>query len=252
MSFSDLTNHVALVTGASGGLGKVIAHELAMAGATVAVHYFRDEDGALETARHLKPNANPHHVFQADLSIDEVDEVSKALIEQVKFKLSDITILVNNAADQILSSINEMDSESWSAMQNSTLRSAVSLSRAASVQMLPGSSIINISSVEAVAPFINHSHYAAAKAGLEAFTKSSAKEFAKGGIRVNAVRPGLIDRENLEIDWPAGLSEWNARSALARPVGAQEVANAVRFLASESASGITGEILTVDAGWLIG
>ncbi|MGA0986509.1 MAG: SDR family NAD(P)-dependent oxidoreductase, partial [Candidatus Nanopelagicales bacterium] len=112
MSFADLTNHVALVTGASGGLGKVIAHELAMAGATVAVHYFRDEDGALETARHLKPNANPHHVFQADLSIDEVDEVSKALIEQVKFKLSDITILVNNAADQILSSINEMDSES--------------------------------------------------------------------------------------------------------------------------------------------
>lgn len=252
MSFADLNNHVALVTGASGELGRVIASELAMAGASVAVHYFRDEAGALETARHLNPNASPHQVFQADLSTEEVDEVSKALIEQVKLKLGDITIVVNNAADQILSSINEMDSDSWSAMQNSTLRSAVALSRAASAQMLPGSSIVNISSVEAVAPFTNHSHYAAAKAGLEAFTKSSAKEFAKGGIRVNAVRPGLIDRENLELDWPAGLSAWNARSVLARPVGAQEVANAVRFLASEAASGITGEILTVDAGWLIG
>lgn len=252
MSFADLSNHVALVTGASGGLGRELAKELASAGASVAVHYFRDEAGALETAKHLPANSGPHHVFQADLSTDQVDEVSKALIKEVKFKLGDITILVNNAADQILSSINEMDSEDWSAMQNATLRSAVALSRAASGEMLPSSSIINISSVEAIAPFINHSHYAAAKAGLEAFTKASAKEFAKGGIRVNAVRSGLIDRENLEIDWPEGVSAWNQRSVLARPVKAQEVASAVRFLASESASGITGEILTVDAGWLIG
>lgn len=252
MSFADLSNHVALVTGASGDLGRELAKELASAGASVAVHYFRDEAGALETAKHLPTNSGPHHVFQADLSTDEVDEVSKALIKEVKFKLGDITILVNNAADQILSSINEMDSEDWSAMQNATLRSAVALSRVASGEMLPGSSIVNISSVEAVSPFINHSHYAAAKAGLEAFTKSSAKEFAKGGIRVNAVRSGLIDRENLEIDWPEGVSAWNQRSVLARPVKAQEVAGAVRFLASESASGITGEILTVDAGWLIG
>lgn len=252
MSFADLSNHVALVTGASGDLGRELAKELASAGASVAVHYFRDEAGALETAKHLPTISGPHHVFQADLSTDEVDEVSKALIKEVKFKLGDITILVNNAADQILSSINEMDSEDWSAMQNATLRSAVALSRVASGEMLPGSSIVNISSVEAVSPFINHSHYAAAKAGLEAFTKSSAKEFAKGGIRVNAVRSGLIDRENLEIDWPEGVSAWNQRSVLARPVKAQEVAGAVRFLASESASGITGEILTVDAGWLIG
>ncbi|MFY9326021.1 MAG: SDR family oxidoreductase [Candidatus Nanopelagicales bacterium] len=252
MSFADLSNHVALVTGASGDLGRELAKELASAGASVAVHYFRDEAGALETAKHLPTNSGPHHVFQADLSTDEVDEVSKALIKEVKFKLGDITILVNNAADQILSSINEMDSEDWSAMQNATLRSAVALSRVASGEMLPGSSIVNISSVEAVSPFIDHSHYAAAKAGLEAFTKSSAKEFAKGGIRVNAVRSGLIDRENLEIDWPEGVSAWNQRSVLARPVKAQEVAGAVRFLASESASGITGEILTVDAGWLIG
>ena len=250
MSFADLSNHVALVTGASGDLGRELAKE--SAGASVAVHYFRDEAGALETAKHLPTNSGPHHVFQADLSTDKVDEVSKALIKEVKFKLGDITILVNNAADQILSSINEMDSEDWSAMQNATLRSAVALSRVASGEMLPGSSIVNISSVEAVSPFINHSHYAAAKAGLEAFTKSSAKEFAKGGIRVNAVRSGLIDRENLEIDWPEGVSAWNQRSVLARPVKAQEVAGAVRFLASESASGITGEILTVDAGWLIG
>ena len=252
MTFADLTNHVALVTGASGGLGRVIANELAFAGASVAVHYFRDEEGALETARHLKPNANPHHVFQADLSTDEVDQVSNQLIKDIKFKFGDISILVNNAADQILTSINQMDASDWSHMQNSTLRSAVALSKAASSEMLPGSSIVNISSVEAVNPFINHSHYAAAKAGLEAFTKSSAKEFAKGGIRVNAVRPGLIDRENLEIDWPAGFQAWKERSALARAVNPQEVANAVRYLASESASGITGEILTVDAGWLIG
>ena len=252
MIFADLTNHVALVTGSSGGLGRVIASELAMAGASVAVHYFRDEAGALETARHLKPNANSHQVFQADLASDEVDEISRELIQNVKFKLGDISILVNNAADQILSSINEMDSSDWTLMQNATLRSAVALSRAASGEMLPGSSIINISSVEAVSPFVNHSHYSAAKAGLEAFTKSSAKEFAAGGIRVNAVRPGLIDRDNLEVDWPAGFQAWKQRSVLARPVNAQEVANAVRFLASESASGITGEILTVDAGWLIG
>ena len=252
MSFANLENHVALVTGASGGLGRAIATELAQAGASVAVHYFRDEDGALETAKHLKLTTNVHHVFQADLSQNDIDEVAEKLIKEVKFKLGDVTILVNNAADQVLSSITDMDSERWSRMHDSTLRSAVALTRAASLEMLPGSSIVNISSIEAVKPFVNHSHYAGAKAALESFTQASANELALGGIRVNAVRPGLIDRENLALDWPEGLAEYNRRSALSRPVKAEEVAKAVRFLASDSASAITGTVLTVDAGWLNG
>lgn len=200
MNFANLENHVALVTGASGGLGRVIANELARGGASVAVHYFNNQDGALETARGLKSNQKPHHLFQADLAGDDIDEVAQKLIEDVKAKFGDITILVNNAADQVLSSIINMESISWSHMQNSILRSAIALTRAAMREMLPGSSVINISSVEAVKPFLNHSHYAAAKAALESFT----------------------------------------------------LASALRFLASESASGITGTVLTVDAGWLNG
>lgn len=252
MSFASLENHVALVTGASGGLGRAIAKELAGAGASIAIHYFKNQDGALDTARILKTDGKAHHLFQADLSREDIDEVAQKLIEDVKAKFGDITILVNNAADQVLSSIIDLDNNSWSHMQNSTVRSAMALARAAMREMLPGSSIINISSVEAVRPFLNHSHYAAAKAALESFTKASANEFAASGIRVNAVRPGLIDRANLDIDWPEGLAAWNQRSALARPVKAEEVAGAVRFLASESASGITGTVLSVDAGWLNG
>lgn len=252
MVFADLTNHIALVTGASGGLGRAIAQELAQAGASIAVHYFKNEAGAIETAKNLTPNSNAHQIFQADLAGEDVDEVAFTLIKEVKSKLGDITILVNNAADQILTPINELASADFSAMQNATLRSAMALSQAASREMLPGSSIINISSIEAVVPFENHAHYAAAKAGLESFTKASSREYAKGGIRVNAVRPGLIERENLARDWPEGVKAYQARSALKRTVTSHEVANAVRFLASESASGIVGEIFTVDAGWLHG
>jgi NAD(P)-dependent dehydrogenase (short-subunit alcohol dehydrogenase family) len=113
--------------------------------------------------------------------------------------------------------------------------------------MVAGSSIVNVSSIEAHAAFPRHGHYAAAKAALESFTRTAALEWAAEGIRVNAVAPGLVDRPGLDSDWPEGHRWWTQVCPLGRPIRAAEVADAVAFLAE--ASGVTGVVLAVDGGW---
>ena len=108
--------------------------------------------------------------------------------------------------------------------------------------------IVNVSSVEALAPARGHAHYCASKAAMTMFVKSAAVEFGPFGVRVNAVAPGLIAREGLEEAWPEGIGRWRAAAPLGREGDAREVADAILFLCSPAARWITGETLVVDGG----
>jgi 3-oxoacyl-[acyl-carrier protein] reductase len=132
-------------------------------------------------------------------------------------------------------------------MLDSTFLSAVQLTMALRPVMSAGASIVNVSSIEAQAAFPRHAHYAAAKAALESFTRSSALDWAAAGIRVNAVAPGLVDRPGLADDWPEGWAWWQRACPLGRPILPAEVADAVAFLAG--AGGVSGVVLPVDGGW---
>jgi NAD(P)-dependent dehydrogenase (short-subunit alcohol dehydrogenase family) len=236
---------VALVTGASGNLGAAIVQRLADDGCDVAVHYRSSHPEAL--LEHLTARGIRHLSVQADL----VDAPSAyAMVDHVVRDLGPIDVLVDNAADQSVSALDQLSPDDWEEMLRATFLSAVHVTTRATETMPSGGSIVTVSSVEALTAFPAHGHYAAAKAALVSYTRSLALELAPRGIRANTVAAGLIERAGLAQSWPQGHAWWTSTAPLARPVTAAEVAHAVGFLASDAASGITGSLLPVDGGWL--
>lgn len=225
-----MSGRTAVVTGARGGLGRALVSRLAEEGYDVIAHSRHPVDDASSDARWLV----------GDLS---QPEASRLLSEEV----GTVDLLVNNAASQVTGSLQELSASDWSDMLGATLLSAVHLTAALRPVMPPGAAVVNVSSIEAGAAFPRHSHYAAAKAALESFTRSAAVEWGPAGIRVNAVAPGLIDRPGLAREWPEGVDWWVRTCPLGRPILPAEVAEAVAFLAAATA--VSGVVLPVDGGW---
>ncbi len=240
MSGADLAGRVALVTGASGGIGAAIAVSLAEAGAAVALQYRRKEPQNL-TARLAELGARVA-AFEADFSeADAADD----LFAQVAASLGRPDILVNCAADQ------RMDADAaFDDMLKTNVIAAEQLTRIMAGQ--GGGAVVNVSSIEAAHPAPGHGRYGASKAALEALTKAQAVEFGPQGLRVNAVAPGLVARDGITADWPEGVARWQAACPLGRLGDARDVANAVLFLVSDSAAWITGAVLAVDGGTTAG
>ena len=233
----DLSGETVLVTGASGNIGQGIARRLAEAGAGIVVHYHRNKAGADELAAQL--DGAP--TVQADLA----DEVA---VDKL-FAASSPTMLVNNAATQLVQSLGDMDYASWRDMLATNLDAAfLVMQRAAHAWAGRGGAIVNIASIEALDPAVGHGHYATSKAGLVMLSRAAALEFGSAGIRVNCVSPGLIDREGLAKDWPDGVSRWHDRVPLGRLGTPKDVAEAVLFLLSPAARWISGTNLVVDGG----
>lgn len=235
----DLEGQSALVTGASGHLGRGIAARLGEAGATVVVHYHTNRQDAEELAAELREAT----LVRADLSnAGDVDAM-----------FSDLTpdLVVNNAAAQPVQSLAEMSPREWRSMLAVNLDSAFLVTRRAAkcwrAAGRPGA-IVNIASIEGSDPAVGHAHYATSKAGLLMFTRAAALEFGPAGIRVNAVSPGLIDREGLADDWPEGVRRWQDRVPLGRIGSPKDVADAVLFLLCPAARWISGANLVVDGG----
>jgi 3-oxoacyl-[acyl-carrier protein] reductase len=242
----------ALVTGASGGLGRAIALALARSGHDVAVHYRGDPAGAGETARLVEEAGCRATTLHADLAVEDataLDRACEALLDACADALATPDVVVLNAFPQDLTMWADLDTAAWDASHRGGLRPTAALLHRATDRMGPGGVVVTIGSIEGVRAAPDHAPYAVAKAALHHLTGAAASEVGRRGIRVVGVAPGLVHREGLEEAWPEGVERWRRASALGRPVTPEEVAATVAFLVSPAASGITGTMVPVDAGW---
>ncbi len=170
---------------------------------------------------------------------------------EVTAALGPIDILVNNAARQTHSTLAEMDSAEWRDMLATNLDGVFHTTRVVTDAMVArgaGGAIVNIASIEGLQPALTHGHYATTKAALIMFTRATALEFGRHGIRANAVSPGVIHAPGIEENWPEGVKRWLAAAPLGRMGDDFDVADAVLFLVSPASRFITGANLVVDGG----
>lgn len=246
----SLTGKNALVTGASRGIGRAIAVELAKNGANIAISYVNNKDKAEEVVNEIKRYGVKAIAVKADVSKEE--EVLN-MVKIVKESIGSIDILVNNAGINRDNLLMRMSTEDWDKVIDTNLKGTYLCSKALIRDMIKKKSgkIINITSVAGVAGNFGQTNYSASKAGVIGFTKSLAKEVASRGINVNAIAPGLI-----ETDMTLALKE-DIRDSLVKniPMGrlgtVQDIANIVIFLASEKSNYITGQVINVDGGMIM-
>jgi 3-oxoacyl-[acyl-carrier protein] reductase len=242
-----LEKQVALVTGASRGIGRAIAMALADQGAAVVVNYRQDEDGANAVAQSIEAAGGQALVAQADVSdFKQAQGLVRAAIE----RFEDLHILVNNAGTTRDGLIMTMAEEDWDFVLDTNLKSTFNCSRAAVRHMLRRryGRIINITSVAGQMGNPGQTNYSASKAGQIGFTKALAREVASRNITVNAVAPGYVETDltrQLPEKTREGLLELVPLGRMGQP---QEVASAVLYLASEEAGYVTGHVLTIDGG----
>jgi 3-oxoacyl-[acyl-carrier protein] reductase len=244
---SQFQDRVAVVTGASRGIGKGIALELAKRGATVVINYNQSGDAAQALVDEIKSSGGVALAVQADVS--DANQAT-ALIKAATDTYDKIDILVNNAGVTRDNVIMMMKPEDFDIVINTNLRSTWLCSKAAVRAMMRKryGRIINITSVSGIAGQSGQTNYSASKAGIIGLTKALAREVASGNVTVNAVSPGFV-LTDLTKDLPEDLTnQLNDFIPLGRWGEIQEVAHAVAFLASDEASYITGHILSVDGG----
>jgi len=251
---SALKGRSAFVTGASGGIGRATAFELARRGARLAIHYFRNKAGAEETARAIQqelPEHGPVSIIQANLADPEQ---AKSAVRQAEQALSSLDVLVNNAGDLVeRRPLVELTPQLYQDVNAVNVTSALFCCQAAAPGMTKRKSgaIVNLSSLAAwngggagAAP------YAAAKGAIVSLSKALAKELAPHGVRVNCVSPGLIDN----TEFHARFTARDAFDSIAKtiPLGRagkpEEVAKVIAFLASDDASFLVGETIEVNGG----
>jgi 3-oxoacyl-[acyl-carrier protein] reductase len=243
----NLDGRVAVVTGASRGLGRAVALELAGRGARVVVNYNQSADSAAEVVQAIEAAGGQAQAAQADVSDYGQAE---ALIKGAVATYGGLDILVNNAGTNRDMVIMMMPEEDWDVVMRTNLKSAYNCSKAAVKLMMRKryGRIINMTSVSGLAGNAGQTNYSASKAGLVGFTKALAREVAPRKITVNAVAPGFVPTD-LTDKMPAELREASVQTIpLGRWGTAEEVAYAVAFLASDEAAYITGHVLTVDGG----
>ncbi len=236
--FATLDGKLALVTGASRGIGRAIAVGLAAAGAEVVLGYRSGRDEAEQLAAELGARA-----IQADVSSAED---AKRLVEEA----GDVDVLVNNAGLTRDGLLARMSDDDWRTVIETNLSSVFYTCRAVTRPMMKKrrGSIVNISSVVGVHGNFGQTNYAASKAGIIGFTKSLARELGSRNVRANVVAPGYVKSQLTDVLPEEATAAMIQNTPLGRVAEPEEIAGAVRFLASDEAAFITGEVLLVDGG----
>lgn len=245
-----LADRVALVTGASRGIGRAIALRLAQSGASVALNYRSNPSAAEEALAALRATGARAEAVQADVS--SFSEAEHLVAETVRL-FGHIDILVNNAGvtrDMLLPSMREED---WDVVIDTNLKGAFNCCRAAIRPMIRQryGRIVNVTSVAGLAGQAGQVNYCSAKAGLVGLTKALAKEVGSRNITVNAVAPGYVPTE-LTASLPEEMvRQWLELTPLRRPAKPEDIAGAVAFFVSPDADFITGQVLSVDGGLIM-
>lgn len=245
-----LNGKVALVTGASRGIGAAIASKLASLGCDVAINYAGNIQKAEETLNAVKAYGVNAQIYQANVAnYEEVEAMTKQIIKD----FGHLDIIINNAGITSDNLMMRMDQDSFDSVIDVNLKGTWNVCKSITRPILKQRSgvIINLSSVVGINGNVGQVNYAASKAGVIGLTKSLAKEFASRNIRVNAVAPGYV-----KSDMTAKLSEEITEKVLENiPLGqlgeVEDIANAVAFLVSDDARYITGQVLVVDGGMAI-
>jgi len=237
-AFASLEGKSALVTGASRGIGRAIAAELAAAGASVVVGYRSGQEEAEELAADIGGRA-----IQADVS--SADDARRLVAEA-----GDLDILVNNAGLTRDGLLARMSDDDWRTVLETNLSSVFYTCRAVTRPMMKkrAGSIVNISSIVGVHGNWGQTNYAASKAGIIGFTKSLARELGSRNVRANVVAPGYVKTQLTDVLPEEATAAMLTNTPLGRLGEPEDVAGAVRFLCSDAASFITGEVLLVDGG----
>ncbi|NOT64227.1 MAG: glucose 1-dehydrogenase [Acidobacteria bacterium] len=253
MNKQAMNGRVALVTGASTGIGRWSAIALAECGATVAINYLKNQAGAEETLKAVEAAGGRGVLIQADVS---TKAGAQTLVAATRAQLGAIDILVNNAGDLIeRRSLREFDEDLWDRVMNLNLKSVWLVSQAVMSEMIErkGGAIINVGSIAG-----HHGGgpgaavYATAKAAVHCLTKGLAKELAPHGIRVNAVAPGVIDTPFHErMSTVEMMKQFAASIPMARTGTSEECGRVIAFLASDAAAYINGELVEINGGQLM-
>jgi len=246
----NFNGKVALVTGASSGIGRAAVKILAANGARVAINFHRNEAGAEAIRKEIFADGGSAIAIQADVA--QASEV-ESLIKRTVTELGPIDILVNNAGSLVERlRILELTEERWDEVIDLNLKSAFLCCKAVAGSMMErkAGAIINVSSIAGrTGGALGSIHYSTAKGGLITFTKGLAKELAPFGVRVNAVSPGVIDtRFHEEFSSPQMMKGYVAAIPLGRVGTPEEVAEVICFLASDAASFVAGETIEINGG----
>ncbi|MDP5120243.1 MAG: 3-oxoacyl-[acyl-carrier-protein] reductase [Spirosomaceae bacterium] len=245
-----LENKVVLITGASRGIGKAIAQNLAAHGAHIAFTFLSRIEKGKALEEELSAAGTTVKGYQSDASdFNAADE----LVTNVVADFGKIDVLINNAGITRDTLIMRMTEEHWDDVMRINLKSAFNLVKAATKPMMRAraGSIINITSVVGIMGNAGQANYAASKAGMIGFTKSVAKELGSRNIRCNAIAPGFIETEMTGELNEDKLKEWMSGIPLKRAGSGEDIANACAYLGSDMAAYVTGQVLVVDGGMLM-
>ena len=243
-------NKIALVTGASRGIGRGIALELAREGWDVCVNYANSQQAAEEVAQQIRAMGRRAVAVQADVA----DSAAvNAMVQTVEAELGPVSLLVNNAGISGMGLFQDVTDEMWDRYMAVNLTGARNAIRAVLPNMLHEKEgcIINISSIWGLRGASCEVAYSCTKGALIALTRSLALELAPSHIRVNCVAPGVIDTEMVQVLGEETLRDLAEQTPLGRLGTAEDIAHAVAFFASEKASFLTGQVLTADGGFVV-